>query len=317
MPIKPSATFTFATDNTFSTGPATGQPTKLPQPLGTTQGFVPGNEAQSEGLNYALNITGAWTGWLEGGSDTGGADAHIVETDSTGRTIIDRVNVGGISHPSNVFQVINTSTSGGCAVMTRARSSVLPVIELTDDSSGTPVRGTMYMPALPNPTGSLGGDVWYSELYSDDSAASGTLAVRDGVNNASKRVHATTEGYYYKNGQSLGNQFEAANNWTTALAVTVTAPAGVYRVAFNSKITGSVGANSMEIRFSVGAIRTSTYTIPNSGTDGPVPCSAVWTVTKGAGAEQCLIEFRTGTNGFQVTLADAEITVDGIHNPTP
>jgi hypothetical protein len=163
MPTKPSGTFTFATEDEFSTGPASGEDTKVEQPLGSTQGFIPGLEASAQGVNYAFNIIGAWTGWLEGGSDTGGANAHIVETNSDGRAIIDRVNVGGISHPSNVLQVINTSTSGGCAVMTRARSSVLPVIELTDDSSGTPQRGTMYMPALPDPVSAIGGDVWYSE----------------------------------------------------------------------------------------------------------------------------------------------------------
>jgi hypothetical protein len=123
----------------------------------------------------------------------------------------------------------------------------------------------------------------------------------------------------HKNAQSLGAQFESAGNWSTAVSVTIGggSPAGNYRVAFNCKGTSSVGATSIQVRFSVGAIRTSTYTIPTSGVDGPLPVSAVWTVAKGAGLETCLIEFQTGAPGNQVTLEDAEITVDGVHDLFP
>jgi hypothetical protein len=88
MATKPSESFTFSTDANFSSGPASGNPTKV-NPAGypsNLQGFIPGLEYAAELRNKLFNIIGQWTGWLFAGSSAGAANAHIVETDTSGNT---------------------------------------------------------------------------------------------------------------------------------------------------------------------------------------------------------------------------------------
>lgn len=51
--------FDWATDATFSSGPATGSPTQQ-TPVGPEQGLVPGDEFPTEFVNRLLSITGQW-----------------------------------------------------------------------------------------------------------------------------------------------------------------------------------------------------------------------------------------------------------------
>jgi len=85
---KPATEPTWATDANFSSGPASGQPTKV-TPAGApnvAQGFVPGEGAAGEFVNWILNLVCSWIGWVADGSSAGAADAHLVETDSNGET---------------------------------------------------------------------------------------------------------------------------------------------------------------------------------------------------------------------------------------
>lgn len=98
MATKPAShTFTFSTDGNFSSGPASGNPTKV-APAGwpsNLQGFVPGLEYAAEYRNYLWNKMGDWTGWLNAGSSAGGADAHIVEVDASGNTALREIDLVG------------------------------------------------------------------------------------------------------------------------------------------------------------------------------------------------------------------------------
>lgn len=90
MATKPTVPFTWSTDANFSSGAASGNPTKV-DPAGwptNLQGFVPGVAIVAEFVNKLFNNLGLWTGWLNSGSSTGAADAHIVETNGAGITTL-------------------------------------------------------------------------------------------------------------------------------------------------------------------------------------------------------------------------------------
>jgi hypothetical protein len=142
--------------------------------------------------------------------------------------------------------------------------------------------------------------------------------VYDDVTLTHQRVWGTTEGYYFKNGQSLGDFPTSSGSYVSVLALSIDGPPGVYTVAFNCKVESQVGATfSLGIQFSAGAIRSTEYSIPVSGSDGPFPVSATWTVTKGAPIMVCEIEAKS-SNGLNVVhVLDSEITVQGLHDPTP
>src|SRR5690606_24822140 len=76
------------------------------------QGFVPGQEYAAEFRNYLFNICGQWTNWLASGSPTGDADAHIVETDSSGNTKLQSLNLAAN------LNVDGVSTLGGAVDVT-------------------------------------------------------------------------------------------------------------------------------------------------------------------------------------------------------
>ena len=86
MAVKPTVSFTWSTDANFSSGPASGNPTKVNPPGFPTnlQGMVPGDAVDAEHVNTLYNNLGLWTGWLDAGANDGGADAHIVESDASG-----------------------------------------------------------------------------------------------------------------------------------------------------------------------------------------------------------------------------------------
>jgi len=97
MATKPASSeaFEWATLANFGSGPASGQPTKVDPPgwPDVTVGFVPNDELIPEWANRALGATGSWTQWLLSGSAAGAADAHVVETDASGYTAVQRLTL--------------------------------------------------------------------------------------------------------------------------------------------------------------------------------------------------------------------------------
>lgn len=118
MPAKPSVSFTFASDAVFASGPAIGQPVSITPP-GPAQGHVPGQGVVAEYVNWHTNILGDWSVWLLAGSPLAGLDAHIVETDATGKTELAMLEIGGTSAGSTALVVNqNTGASSTAASVT-------------------------------------------------------------------------------------------------------------------------------------------------------------------------------------------------------
>jgi hypothetical protein len=119
MATKPTgATFTFSTDANFSSGPASGHPTKV-QPAGwptNLQGFVPGLAYMAEFRNFLFNRLGQWTQWLEAGSSQADADAHIVETDATGKMAVANADVDGILAAGELDVITEARISGSLKI---------------------------------------------------------------------------------------------------------------------------------------------------------------------------------------------------------
>ncbi len=115
MPIKPTLTFTFATDATFGSGPATGEVTRVIPPS-LLQGFIPGTGVASEHVNYLENINGDWiTNWLLVGTFDPDEDAHLVETDADGLISSTRSLVGGSTVGGAIPSARVTGPSAGDA----------------------------------------------------------------------------------------------------------------------------------------------------------------------------------------------------------
>ncbi len=101
MAVKPTIIFTWASDATFGSGPATGNPTKVNPPgwPAVVQGNIPDLTVVAEFQNTPMNALGLWTGWLFAGSFAGAADPHIVETDANGdATVQDIVVIGSLRY---------------------------------------------------------------------------------------------------------------------------------------------------------------------------------------------------------------------------
>jgi len=91
MATKPGTTpRKWATDAVYSSGPFIGDPTKADPGAGiAAEGHRPGSlfPTAAEHENYQQNQQSTWiVDWLALGSSAGAADAHLVETASTGRT---------------------------------------------------------------------------------------------------------------------------------------------------------------------------------------------------------------------------------------
>lgn len=130
---KPANAFTWATAANYSSGVASGNPTKV-APLGwpnVTEGFFPDTDIAAEVVQYVFNHVGLWCTWVFDGSPGGAADAHIVETDSNGDTRVQALALGGDTltldgDNSNDFVVERAQRSGtganrGANVVLRAQ----------------------------------------------------------------------------------------------------------------------------------------------------------------------------------------------------
>lgn len=109
MATKPNTTFIHATDEKIASGPAEGLPTKVIPPT-MEQGFVPGQGISARMVNWLFNVVGQWIGWLNSGTSKPEQDAHIVETDSVGKTSVAGLVAGGTS--ANFRAIFATANTG-------------------------------------------------------------------------------------------------------------------------------------------------------------------------------------------------------------
>lgn len=149
MAVKPTVSPTWATDTDFSSGPASGNPTKV-NPTGwptVAQGFVPGNGIIAEFVNTILSNLYEWTGWLLAGSSAGAEDAHIVETDDTGLAVLARLTTvtSAIINNPQIRWRIDTTTLGNASEVVTLENDIWVISgtltanrEYTLDDVGTP-----------------------------------------------------------------------------------------------------------------------------------------------------------------------------------
>ena len=112
MPTKPIQSFVFATGVNYAVGPQAGNPTKI-VPGDTINGLVPGDGVPAAWMNYMWNICGQWSGWLLAGSPLAGLDAHLVETDATGKAELAMLELGGTAAGAIALVVICTLLAVG------------------------------------------------------------------------------------------------------------------------------------------------------------------------------------------------------------
>lgn len=109
MATKPVVSFTFATNANYTSGPQTGNPTKV-VPGDLLNGMIPGLGIPAAWHNYIWNISGQWSVWLLAGSDAPDLDAHLVETDASGYGSLAQLTLGGT--PSALQSLVVTQNTG-------------------------------------------------------------------------------------------------------------------------------------------------------------------------------------------------------------
>lgn len=177
MPTKPATTLKgWATDTNYSTGPKAGSPTKQTIPDGVAaEGHRPGKTAPTaaEYWNWWLNVLWLWIDWLRQGSSAGAANAHICETDSTGKlqleSLVAQPSTNGAvagrfvgANDANALEVLHNSGLGaqaiyllntdvGSTTWTRNTGGGLALYALSDSGTGAYLKG--YQGALCEATG--------------------------------------------------------------------------------------------------------------------------------------------------------------------
>lgn len=240
MAVKPLTQPEYwATDAVYSTGPFIGQPQKvIPPGAFAAEGHRPGalfpTPAEFEN-SQQYNLTGL-ARWVFLGSSAGAADAHIVETDGTGRATLHGLTV--------------TNTTTQTPVFATGNGVLAPVYRATN-----PNGGDGYVANLSGSTGSafsseLEGNSKGLELTHDGSgtcidvdASAGTGAVMVLVGNATVQAATITGGA----GQAALSAVSGAN----ALAAITANGAGT---AFGVEALGGSGSSA-----GVGARGTATH----------------------------------------------------------
>jgi len=146
MPTKPAGVYSVATDLNYSSGVATGFPTKSAT-VSATEGFFPDTAIAAEEQNYLFNLTGEWTAWLFAGTSLPVIDTTIVERDALGRSqfaIVQAGNTASASIPvivdGNTGQpagdpAIAVNSNSGSAVLASSFSTD-PTVSVTNATDG-------------------------------------------------------------------------------------------------------------------------------------------------------------------------------------
>lgn len=139
MAVKPTTTFTFATNANYGVGPFIGSATKI-IPGDIPNGFVPATGIVAEWNNYMFFHTGDWlTRWLDLGTSSDDLDAHIIETDASGGTAVASTSFGGTASAS--IPLIVNENSGFAAQAASFKHSTGTAGLFT---SASPVEGTIW-----------------------------------------------------------------------------------------------------------------------------------------------------------------------------
>lgn len=210
MPTKPSTTYTFATDPTFDSGPASPLGVTRIIPPSLPQGFIPGTGIAPEYINYLFNVSGAWlTDWVAQGSNAADEDAHLVETDDEGQVSAVRAVFGGALDGGPQASVILTApgaTAGAgnaCTVTnaTKGGNNALSVLQSvagsteaaglfrSDDGTGPALEASVF-------AGATGPAIRATHDLSDGSIPALDVSVNQGAGGVSPGIIVTTDSGY-------------------------------------------------------------------------------------------------------------------------
>lgn len=198
MATKPATTFTHATDANIASGPAISLPTKVVPPT-PAQGFVPGNGISARMINWLFNVLGQWVGWLNSGSSAAGEDAHLVETDSTGKASVAGLVAGGtaaafraISATANTgagASTVDISNTSGSALQCSS-TGASPTIAAVSTGAGAAISATGDVTVSGNTTlGNAGTDT----LTCNAAATFGTTVVANGAISALAGINLSAQ----------------------------------------------------------------------------------------------------------------------------
>lgn len=132
-----------ATGTNFTSGPYSGSPTKVAPPA-TGDGYVPGTVITAEHHNYVAHWSSAWLSWVDEGTHLADMSAHIVETNSVGKTWLVAAQIGG-------------ETSGNTPLIVDQNLGVLPgeglerpTLDVQDSAASTAVQCTRIRSRSPS-----------------------------------------------------------------------------------------------------------------------------------------------------------------------
>ena len=145
MATKPTTVISWAKNVNYTVGPFAGSATKLTDPVGDTEGSVPGDGIVAEFYNQNINVFGQWSVWQEAGSATAKLEAYPIEADANGTVGIAAMFIGGTASgdiactitensgaSSSALNVTNTGTGFGITSTASGNSAAIRGLSNTD-----------------------------------------------------------------------------------------------------------------------------------------------------------------------------------------
>lgn len=149
--------------------PWSANATKVTAPTAIGVGFTPETGIVAEYANDEFNVLSTWVEWLSFGSNAAGLDAHVVETDSTGKVTISRAEIGGTAGASPALLVngnsavpfltaqFNNTSSGNCILANGTTSAAALVAVNAGTGAALEATANTLATVAIVATGNLGG----------------------------------------------------------------------------------------------------------------------------------------------------------------
>lgn len=256
MATKPTATYVFAPQTLFTSGPYVGSEVKV-DPAGAPEGQVPGTIIDPEFPNFMFNSSGLWGKWQEAGSSAAGEDAHIMETDADGTNSVAALDVGGTGSSTRSLVVnpnsgqpdisaIFQNNSAGTAIEASATGTAIAAVGLTggraldvsqDTDLATTVAPVRIRGRATEPTTVAEGDILFRE------GSFNRLGVYDG--NFWGYVHTSAGGFVRRYGRVDTNTARQLASFTPFVTVAMTANDNLISgMTVHLRATLEIGANA-------------------------------------------------------------------------
>lgn len=347
MATKPGlSAFTHATDANIGSGPAAGFPTKNPVPS-PAQGFIPGLGISAQQVNTVLNEVGTWlNNWVSKGTFSPDTDAHIVETNSTGKIFVIECEVGSITRNASVLVVNNASASvtagfenhgTGAALWVTAdatlavieamrvngsRNADAPIATFFKLGAGAHLRGALFTETQADPSNIIEGDFHITPSFGGVGQAGRSALVRSDQTDGGTqflRVWDTNKGYFFRSDQSTGISVTSNNEGSLVTKLTLSVDPGAggkYKVTFSCAIASLTGTDTVVgVKLDTGISgRDKTYKVLIPAIQQWQTLHATWIVDGNAAVMVHTIEFFSVNGSDDVQISDAEIIFEGSHD---